>query len=218
MAAHFVKFHKQRERDRDHYKDVIAQMDVEMEEIKARWQQEAAQQMAECKKHLKRMESRFNQVPSNQAMKEQPSQRDLEIQVEDIQVRNNISEEQFAMQKQCDEEFIIVKERLSSQTIDVDQISDGEDEVKQLLKATSEQANLVDPLLNAEPEDFGPTPKESMASPGSQQSGDIASLLPQAPKVDTPSPVAKQKRSRGPGKSKSPGPRQIDDQMSPGFA
>ena len=57
-------------------------------------------------------------------MQEQRSQRDLEIQAEELQARNKILEEQLAMQKQCDEESRIAKERLSSQTID---IPDGED-------------------------------------------------------------------------------------------
>ena len=115
------------------------------------------------------MESHFNQVPSNQAMQEQRSQRDLEIQAEEFQARSNILEEQLAKQKQSDEELIIAKERLSSQTIDLDQITDGDDEVEQILKALSEQVNLLDPLLTAQAHDFGPTSKESMASQGSQQ-------------------------------------------------
>ena len=39
-----------------------------------------------------------------------------------------------------------------------------------------------------------------------------------ASKAVTPSPVSKQKRTRGPGKSKRPGSRQSDDQMLPGCA
>ena len=107
MAAQVEKLHQQRERDRDHYKVVIAQRDVDIVETKARWQQEAAQQMAEYQDQFKRVESHFNQVPSNQAMQEQRSQRDLEIQAEQNEARNQILEEQLAMQKQCDEELRI---------------------------------------------------------------------------------------------------------------
>ena len=71
-----------------------------MSEIKASWQKEAAQKMAEYREHFKRMESHLNQVPSNQAIQEQRSQRDLEIQAEELQAKNNILEEQFAAQKE----------------------------------------------------------------------------------------------------------------------
>ena len=83
--------------------------------------------MAEYQDHLKRMESHFNQVPPNQAMQEQRSQRDLEIQAEKLQARTNILEEQLATQKECDEELGIAKERLASQTIN---IPDGEDDIE----------------------------------------------------------------------------------------
>ena len=85
-----AKLHQQRERDREQYKAVIAQRDVEMVRTKARWQKEAAQNMAEYQEQFKRMESHLNQVPSNQAMQEQRSQRDLEIQAEDLQARNKV--------------------------------------------------------------------------------------------------------------------------------
>ena len=70
----------------------------------------------------------------------------------------------------------------------------------------------------AEAKDFGPTPRESVASQGSQQIGETASLSPQASNAVTPSPVSKQAKTRGPGKSKRPGPRQSEDKMSPGVA
>ena len=108
-----------------------------------------------------------------------------------------------------------MKARLASQTID---IPDGEDDIEQLFHASSEQVKLVDPPLNAETGDFDATPRESVASQSSQQIGEVASPLLQAPKTATPSPVSKQKRTRGFGKSKSPAPIQSDDQMSPGFA
>ena len=113
------KFHEQKERDRDLFKVVITQRDVEIVETKTSWQQEAAQQMSECQDHFKRMESDLNQVPSNQAVREQRSQRDLDMQAEEFQARNRIFEEQLAMQKQCDQELRIVQERLSFQTIDM---------------------------------------------------------------------------------------------------
>ena len=64
-----------------------------MVESKAGWQQEAPQQVAEYQDHFKRMESHLNQVPSNQALQEQRSQRDLEIQAEELQARSNILEQ-----------------------------------------------------------------------------------------------------------------------------
>ena len=143
-------------------------------------------------------------------MQEQRSQRDLEIQVEELQARSQVLAEQFAAQKECDEELIISNERLASQTID---IPDGEDDIEQLLQASSAQVNFVDSPLNAEAIDFDQTPIESVASQGLPQIGQTVSLALQAPTAATPSPVSKQKRTRGPGKSKSPRLRQSVDQM-----
>ena len=83
------------DREREQYKADIAQRDVDMVETKARWHQEAAEKMAEYQDHFKRMESHLNQVPSNQAMQEQRSQRDLEIQAVEIQARNKVLEGQL---------------------------------------------------------------------------------------------------------------------------
>ena len=96
--------------------------------------------MAEYQEHLKRMESHLNRVPSNQVIQEQRSQRDLEIQAEDFQARNNILEEQLAAQKESDEEPIIANELVASQTID---IPDGEDDIEQLPHASSAKVNLL---------------------------------------------------------------------------
>ena len=84
MAAQIEKHHQQREKETEQYKDVIAQKEVEFAETKARWQIEAAQKTAEHHDHIKRIENHLNQVPSNQVVQEQRSQRDLEIQVEEL--------------------------------------------------------------------------------------------------------------------------------------
>ena len=131
---------------------------MELAEIKARLQNEAAQKTAEYQDHFKRIASLFNQAPSNQVIQEQRSQRDLEIQAEEFQAKNKILEEQLAAQKESEEELGIAKERLSSRTI---HILDGEDDIEQLLQASSEEVNLVDPLPNAETGDFDVTPRES---------------------------------------------------------
>ena len=74
-------------------------------------------------------------------------------------------EEQLAARKESEEELRIAKERLSPTTI---HIPDGEDDIEQLLQASSEEVNLVDTQLNAETGDFNPTPRESVASQSSQ--------------------------------------------------
>ena len=112
------------------------------------------------------MESHLNQVSSNQVIQEQRSQRDLEIQAEELQAKNNILDEHIAAQKESDEELRIAKERLASQTID---IPDGEDDIEHFLRASSAQVNLVEPPLNAEARGFDQTLRESVASKGSQQ-------------------------------------------------
>ena len=67
--AKVEQIHQRRGKYREQYKAVIAQRDVEMVEINARWQKEAAQKLAEYQEHFKRMESHLNQVPSNQRSK-----------------------------------------------------------------------------------------------------------------------------------------------------
>ena len=136
---------------------MIAQQEVEMAETKARWQNEAAQKTAEYHDHLKRIESRLNQVPFNQVIQEQRSQRDLEIQAEELRAKNKILEKRLAAQKESEEELRIAKERLSSKTI---HIPDGEDDIEQLFQASSEEVNLVDMPPKVEAVDFNPTPRE----------------------------------------------------------
>ena len=85
MAVRVAKLHQQREKEREQYKADIVQKEMEVAETKARWQKEADQKMAEYQEHFKRMESLFKQDPSNQVIREQRSQRDLEIQAEEFQ-------------------------------------------------------------------------------------------------------------------------------------
>ena len=117
----------------------------------------AAKKTAECQDHIKRIENHLNQAPSNQAIQEQRSQRDLELQAEELQANNRILEEQLAARKESEEELRLAKERLSSATI---RIPDGEDDIEQLLQASTEEVNLIDSQLNAEAGDFNPTPRE----------------------------------------------------------
>ena len=98
-------------------------------------------------------------------------------------------EEQLAARKESEEESEIVKERISSTTI---HIPDGEDDIEQLFRASSEEVNLVDLQLNAEAGDFNPTSRESVAFQSSQQQEEVASLSLQAFKVATPSPASVQ--------------------------
>ena len=101
---------------------------------------EAAQKTAEYQDHIKRIENHLNQVPSNQVIQEQRSQRDLEFQVEELQAKNKILEEQLAARKGSEEELGSAKERLSSTTI---HIPDGEDDIEQVFRASSEEVKLV---------------------------------------------------------------------------
>ena len=108
-----------RTRDADHFKAVLSQREVEMEETKARWQQEAAQKQIEYQDHIKIMEQHLSQVPSSQEMQDQRNQRDLEIPKDALQARNQILEEQRVKQQQSDKELRIANEFVSSQIIDV---------------------------------------------------------------------------------------------------
>ena len=120
MAAQVENISVQNARNADHFKAVFAKREVEMEEAKARWQQEAAQQLTEYHDPIKRMEQHLSQVPSPQVMQDQRTQRELEIPKGALLAKNKILEEQLVKQQQSDEEVRIAKERLSSQTIDVD--------------------------------------------------------------------------------------------------
>ena len=91
------------------------------------------------------MESHLNQVPSNQEIQEQRSQRDLETQAEELQAKNKILEEQLVAQKESEEELGIAKERISSRTID---IPDGDDDIEQVVQSSSEEVNFIDPPPN----------------------------------------------------------------------
>ena len=68
IAAQVEKLHRQREKEQEQYKAVIAQKEVDVPETKARWQIEAAQKTAEYQDHIKRIEKHFNQVPFNQVI------------------------------------------------------------------------------------------------------------------------------------------------------
>ena len=126
---------------------MIAQKKEGMSETKARWQNEAAQKTAEYHDHLKRSESHLNQVPSNQAIQTQRSQRDLEIHAEEFQATNKILEEQLAAQKESEEELRIAKERFSSRTID---IPDGDDDIGLTCRNIGRRSGLTNTQTKAE--------------------------------------------------------------------
>ena len=64
------------------------------------------------------MEEHLAQVPSAQQLQNQRNQRELELQHEEFQAKNRSLEEELARQ----EELNAAKERLSSQTLDVDEL------------------------------------------------------------------------------------------------
>ena len=139
-----------------------------MEEAKARWQQEAAQKRTKYQDHMKIMELFLFKVPSSQAMQDLRNQRELEIQKDAFLAKNKILEEQLAKQQQSDEELRIAKERLSPQTIDVDQILDNEEDVEQFFDAAQHQVSLVDGFTGVPAQAFGPTQDGLAASQDSQ--------------------------------------------------
>ena len=118
MAAQVGKLSSQRIRDADHVKAVLAKREVEMEDAKARWQQEAAQKLIEYQDQLKITEQPLSQVPSPQAMQDQRSQRELDIIKDAFQARNPILEEKLAKQQQSDDELRIAKDIFSFQIIE----------------------------------------------------------------------------------------------------
>ena len=107
MAVQVEKLSNQRTRDADHFKAVLAQSEVEMEETKARWQQEAAQKLAEYQ-----AEQHLSQAPTTQAMQDQRNQRELEVQREEFQAKNKTMKERMARQLKYEVEVRIAKDSL----------------------------------------------------------------------------------------------------------
>ena len=72
-----------------------------------------------------------------------------------LQARSRILEKQLAKQQQSEEELRIAKERLSSQTIDVDKLPEGNEEIEQLFNAAQEQVILLDGPTGVSAQAFG---------------------------------------------------------------
>ena len=103
----------------------------------------------------------------------------------------------------------MAKERLSSTTI---HIPFGEDDIEQLLRASSEEVNLVDTHRILQPHAKG----VSCISEFTATRSGCLSFVTGAEGRHPQSSVSANKRTRGRGKkSKSPGPMQSEDQMSP---
>ena len=103
-----------------------------------------------------------------------------------------------------------MKERFSSQTIDVDQLPDGDVEVEEFCNAAQAQVNFVDGPNGSQTQEFAPIPIDpvavSSAAPASQE---VFSL-------NSPSPAALSKKNKTPrASSKSPAPLSYEEAMSP---
>ena len=117
------------------------------------------------------------------------------------------------MQKQqSQEEVRIAQERFLSQTINVE----GDEEIEQVINASSEAANLLEPLMQG---DWNATPREAAASQSSNQPEITSSPAKLGQETSSPNPASTPvKRIRGPGKSKSPAPEEREEQAFPGCA
>ena len=144
------------------------------------------------------MESKINEVASNQEMHNQKGQRDVESKAQELQAKNAALEHELLQKQHCQEELWIAQERLFSQTID----AEGDEEIEQIINASSEAANLLEPPLQG---DWNATPREAAASQSSNQPEITSSPAKLGPETCSPNPASKPvKRIRGPGKSKSP--------------
>ena len=88
MDIKVVKVHQQKEKEKEQYKAVLAQKESELAEAKEKFQREFDQRQAEHREHLKKMESKINEVASNQEMHNQKGQRDLELKAQELQAKN----------------------------------------------------------------------------------------------------------------------------------
>ena len=110
------------------------------------------------------MEHHLAQVPAAQHIQDQRNPRELEVHREEFQTQNRTLEEKLARQ----EDLRIAKERLSSQTIDVEQIPDGDGEVEHLFGDASAQVDLVEGANGSQTQSFGPTSTDPSEVPNGQ--------------------------------------------------
>ena len=92
------------------------------------------------------MESKINEVASNQEMHNQKGQRDVESKAQELQAKNAALEHELLQKQEGQEEVRIAQERFFFQTIDVE----WDEEIEQLINASSEAANLLEPPLQGD--------------------------------------------------------------------
>ena len=153
MAIEVEKVHQQKEKEKEQYKAVLAQKESELAEAKEKFQRELDQKEAEHREHFKNMESKINEAASNQETHNQKGQRDLELKAQELQAKNAALEHKLLRKQQSQEEVRIAQERFFSQAIDVK----GDEEIEQLINASSEAANLLEPPLQG---DWNAIPRE----------------------------------------------------------
>ena len=155
------------------------------------------------------MESHINEVGSNQEMQNQKGQRDLELKAQEFHAKNAALEHKLLQKQHSQEEVRIAQERFFSQTIDVE----GHEEIEQLINASSEAADLLEPPMQG---DWNATSRKAAASQSSNQPEITSSPAKLAQETGSPNPISKPvKRTRGPGKSKSPALKEREEQPSP---
>ena len=104
------------------------------------------------------MEDHLAQTAATQHEKDQRDKRDQEVQQQQLQAQNKFLEERIVQQLQYEEELRIAKERAASQTIDVDQLPDGDAEVEEFFNAAQAQVNLVDGPNGSQTQEFARLP------------------------------------------------------------
>ena len=159
------------------------------------------------------MENKINEVAFNQEMRNQRGQRDLELKSQELQANNAASEEELLSRQQSQEQIRIAQGILLSQTIESAIDVEADEEVEQLINASTEAAELLAAPLQP---DWNATSREAAMSQSSHQPEITSSAAKLAQETGSPNPVSKQvKRTRGPGKSKSQAVKEREEQLSP---
>ena len=117
------------------------------------------------------------------------------------------------LRQQSQEEIQIAQGILLSQTMDGAIDVEADADVEQLINASSEAAELLAAPMQP---DWNATPREAAMSQSSNQPEITSSPAKLAQETGSPNPVSKQgKRTRGPGKSKSPAVKEREEKPSP---
>ena len=159
------------------------------------------------------MENKINEVAFNQEMQNQRGQRDLELKSQELQANNAASEEELLSRQQSQEQIRIAQGILLSQTIESAIDVGADEDVEQLINASSKAAELLAAPMQP---NWNATSRDAAMSQSFNQPEITSSLAKLAQATGSPNPVSKQgKRTRGPGKSNSPAVKEREEKAFP---